>query len=636
MRRGGNLAVACVILLATSIVLIALALPVGAIVGTTDYWRQPTGDVAEHLIGGRYFLADQWGWPLFLAHGLGGAGGTNIGMTDSVPLAALIAKLLPGAGPMRPYLPIWLMVCFLLQGPAAVIALWSLGVRRRVDLVLGGGILLFAPVLLARFGHAGLCGQFLPLLALAVAVRPWRTVHLLWLAGLTLVAIGIHAYLFAMVLPMLVVSLAQALWTERIGVARAWLCLGGVGVLCGVEIAAFGYFSIDALPIKSYGLWALNLAAPFTPGASLIFAEAMVPETWSPESFCWPGTGAVLIIVISAIFAGRRGGIGPDCAPGTELRALAGQWPAGLMAFGALILFAASYAVRLGPWLVMGLPTEVVRTAMLTPGSPGERISRLTQMLTAGDWARAVLLLVVVGGFAGLVVVLAWRRRRTRFLWFLAGLLAIAVGLLLVRPGAVLVAISNVEASARFVWLPIYLVMLLGVAGVSRAFPRGWAAALLAVGLCLQVADTQPLWRGVIDSLTRVRGTAVSPELPDAFARARSVDLQPTYLCAYAEEDDAAAHAILLDRIAVVSALASERALPINSVRHSRMSAQDRVRLTQDCAAGRAEAVAHVGDAGRLTLILDGAPAAADARAALAVHPACRVVSVGLLCMGGE
>ncbi len=148
-----RLLIACLVLVVVVAALAIVAFPLGFLDGADRFWRYPKGDFAEHIIGGHYFIADAWRWPLLTVPDLGSPPGTNIGLTDSIPLAALLAKLLRHwYGYLRPYLPLWILLCYLLQGPACAIGLYVLGVRNLAALTLGGLLAVFSPVLLYASG----------------------------------------------------------------------------------------------------------------------------------------------------------------------------------------------------------------------------------------------------------------------------------------------------------------------------------------------------------------------------------------------------------------------------------------------------------------------------------------------------
>ena len=579
-----SLRLACGALVLVVGALLLAVFPLAFLDGSAAFWARPSGDLAEHTIGARYFLADVWRWPLLYVPALGAPDGVNIGLTDSIPAVALLAKLLHWPF-QRSYFPVWIAFCYLAQGPAGAIALRTMGVKRPVPLFLGGLLLVFTPVLLYRFGHAALNGHFLILLALAVHARIVQARQGFWwyvpLLGLALL---VHIYLFAMVFALLVASLLHALWTNRLTVAGAFGILAADGAAVALPMAACGYLSLGPIPMKPYGEYALNLAAPFLPGPSGLFGIAGPPFEIGYESVCWFGAGMALAML--AALVGERSRL---------LGLTRGNVPT-LAVAAALIVFAATYAVRAGPYLVLGITTDTARRHMLE-GYP----------LTLADIVRMGLYIGLILVLAVVPVVLAWRQGRTRVLVFVAILAVSAAAAAVLRPMAVALLISSFQASARFVWVVLYLAALLAIAGVCRAYRPPVATALLAIALVLQVADTEPFWR-----IPREDAATVPPAFREeatvaaAIQSADRVVVVPTYLCAYAEPLDPAEHDALVARVTAVDELVSRWVKQVNSVRHSRQSVTDRATLQAFCAEQRRNAAAHAGEAGRLTLVLSG------------------------------
>ena len=58
------LLIACIILVMVVAILAVVSFPLGFLDGSAAFWRYPILDYAQHTIGGRYFIADAWGWPL--------------------------------------------------------------------------------------------------------------------------------------------------------------------------------------------------------------------------------------------------------------------------------------------------------------------------------------------------------------------------------------------------------------------------------------------------------------------------------------------------------------------------------------------------------------------------------------------
>jgi Family of unknown function (DUF6311) len=436
-----RLLIACIVVLVVVAALAVAVFPAGFLDGAAAYWRYPAGDDAEHIVGGRYFIADAWRWPLLLVPDLGLPPGTNIGLTDSIPLAALTAKLFrPWYGYLRPYLPLWILLCYLVQGPACAIGLYVLRVRHVAALVLGGLLAVFTPVLLFRFNHAALCAQFLLLLGLALHLHlvrdSARRVVILAYLPLLAVAVLVHIYLFAMVFAIMLASLLQGLWTQRLTIPAALGQLAAMAVAVGAIMGACGYFALGPIPMKPYGQWPLDLAAPFFPAPSGIFGNAGLPADRNGEDFAWLGSGMV-VLAAAALIGWRR-----------RLGALARAHFPMIMVCGSLIVFAVTYVVRVGPVLVLGIGPERVRQAVLDGAGHGGTLAMLRSSVGAMDYVRIGLYGVLLAGLAGVVVVLAWRWRRFRFLRFAGLVVAAGMVVLVVRPSAIALVVSSFQASA--------------------------------------------------------------------------------------------------------------------------------------------------------------------------------------------
>src|SRR5271156_5098790 len=75
-----------------------LMLPVGLVLGASDFWRFPRGmidgsenDMAQVLTGQLFLQQGPWAWPLLWAPDLGFPTGTNLFWIDAVPIVALFA-----------------------------------------------------------------------------------------------------------------------------------------------------------------------------------------------------------------------------------------------------------------------------------------------------------------------------------------------------------------------------------------------------------------------------------------------------------------------------------------------------------------------------------------------------------------
>jgi hypothetical protein len=226
------------------------------------------------------------------------------------------------------------------------------------------------------------------------------------------------------------------------------------------------------------------------------------------------------------------------------------------------------------------------------------------------------------------------RNQGKRFLSFLFGLVIFLAAGLVLRPDVGALVISSFQGSARFVWVPLYAIVLLAVAGVSHCPNERRATLLLGFAAALQIFDTTPLWKTLQYQETIQRENAPDQDKIDAaMARAKSVILLPTYLCAYAQPIDLADRDRLVAHIVDLQVFASQAALPINSVRNSRMTATNLSVLQKTCDAEREAAIAGASQPGVLTVVVAGAPAEANAAKAIAFIPGCKQISGDLVCL---
>ncbi|MCW0392666.1 hypothetical protein [Xanthomonas sacchari] len=68
--------------------------PYSLIFGSGGFDLVQQDDMAQHLAGQRYFIADAWRWPILNYANANMPYGANVVMSDSVPLLALVLKAL--------------------------------------------------------------------------------------------------------------------------------------------------------------------------------------------------------------------------------------------------------------------------------------------------------------------------------------------------------------------------------------------------------------------------------------------------------------------------------------------------------------------------------------------------------------
>ncbi len=328
--------------LAFALLPIAFLLP-----STGQDWRL-AGDIAQHVVAQRYFIASPWGWPLLVAPTLG-AGGTNIALADGIPVLALPLKLIAPMGPAGLHgIGIWHAIVVVLQPVAAVWCLRQAGERRLMPAI---GVALAAaamPAWLARHGHAALMGHFMLLLALGTYLRLVRDSSAAvwaWAVALSLLALLTHPYLALMVLALLAAVPVTLLVRKDARWLAAALGTAACVLAVALALATLGY--LGAAGEGGYGLYALNLLSPVWPARSallpIVAAEVDATGMGGWEGYNWLGAGMLAGLVALAL---RR-----RAAVAGAVRRHAGL----ALALLALTLIAVSFRVGLGDRVVLDL-----------------------------------------------------------------------------------------------------------------------------------------------------------------------------------------------------------------------------------------------------------------------------------------
>lgn len=300
------------------------------------------GDMAQHVVGQRYFIQDAWRWPLLVVPGLAFPDGVNIGLTDSIPLVALILKAVASWLPPGFHgIGLWYGIAWTLQPIAAVWCVRAAGETRWLPALSMAVISVSIPAWWGRFGHAALTGHFLLLLALGtyfILVRRGTTLR--WIAATALlgVTILVHPYLFLMNAAMIAAVPLTLLLSRN----RAWWP-AAIGAACAMLVSLLMIWSLGYLGTKGeggFGRFAMNLLSPIWPAGSWFLGPARLKvhadDVSGWEGYNYLGLG-VLAGVVLALAASPR-------AVWTVVRTHGGL----LFALLALTVLALSHRVGIG------------------------------------------------------------------------------------------------------------------------------------------------------------------------------------------------------------------------------------------------------------------------------------------------
>jgi hypothetical protein len=281
----------------------------GAIINPTNRDWLMFGDAAQHYLGWEFFRhTPLLQWPIGANYPLGMELSSSIVFTDSIPIAAYIAKLF---NPILPatfqYLGIWIWLCFVLQAFFAQRFLWFF-LSNKAHVYLGACFVVLSPPLIYRlvhagYGHIALASHWLILASFCLYLRPGRN-DLRWSLLIALCWL-IQAYFAPMVAAIWIASLVKRLFIdgERFSLLKS---TGVVALTSLIVMWASGYFMIGS----NFNPEGWNYVFRWQP-LSLVDSGADGSTGWShllgdraqldgeTEAFSFLGTGVIVLMAIS-------------------------------------------------------------------------------------------------------------------------------------------------------------------------------------------------------------------------------------------------------------------------------------------------------------------------------------------------
>jgi hypothetical protein len=265
--------------------------------GLSGFWLSDDSDLAQYISGFNAYVHEPWHWPLLRIESVNWPDGTLATFLDTIPLYALVLKLLrhgPDVRYSNPYVG-WIMLCYLLQGAGAWWICREAQLRSWAALAALTVLLATFPALTFRIHHISLMSQWLLLFAFALYLRGSRLGRLAG-GGWTALLIGgfyINIYLFSM---LSLLFGADALRHLRNGGWRQALpALLGAPLLLGLSLW------LTMLPLApagqssewGFGFYSMNLLSPIAGGDLLRFATPMA-TTGQGEGYNYLGVFLLL------------------------------------------------------------------------------------------------------------------------------------------------------------------------------------------------------------------------------------------------------------------------------------------------------------------------------------------------------
>ena len=368
-------------------------LPLGFIAGTGGLWPRPWGDVSTYLLAWRYFVDDQWRFPLLDVPAIGYPEGGSVLLNDALPIGALATKIvysLTGHA-INPF-GWWIYLTYVLQGVGAAAVVYVCGVRSRWVSIAAAVLAICCNPFMRRLWHIALSSHFLVLWALALYVYNVRRGRFTagWHFALSAMTILVNSYLFVMI-GLLQGTTFVTLWNARMLRPVDWAkaTLGLVAVVAIAIAEGYGALLIGNGSMRAFGFghYSWNLATLLVPPEAYWgFPRGVVRDATGGqhEGEAYLGLGSMLVLVVCLL-----------ARPNQVVAAARRHWIfcVALLAFAA---YAASNRVYLGSWLLADL-------------RPPDRIAGLTSFFRASG--RFIWIPMYALGLLSLAALVKWTPR---------------------------------------------------------------------------------------------------------------------------------------------------------------------------------------------------------------------------------
>lgn len=323
-------------------------------------WLITGGDLNQHYLGWEYFRKSDWFFPIGLTDQIAHPVKTSIIYTDSIPLFAVIFKLLTsGIDGRFQYFGLWGMLCFMLQGyfAARILQHW---LKDKWQVVLGSLFFIWSPTVIFRmYYHTALAAHWLILISIYLWVVHKENYQKLLKTSLQWGIVGaliasIHLYFVPMCGAVLGGYILFSFVEER--KIKIRYIVPGIAFVAGLfgNVALLGGFSSNVLSGSSDGLgyYSFNLNGFLNPiGYSKIMKWLDVYKEGQYEGFAYLGLGILILLITSMV--------GFLVTWKKWVSVVKEKWMKAVIAAGVVLgltLLAASHKITINSYLLLELP----------------------------------------------------------------------------------------------------------------------------------------------------------------------------------------------------------------------------------------------------------------------------------------
>ncbi len=277
----------------------------GMLIPTNDAWLMKH-DWATHYLGWFFYRNEPWGFPIGDISNYLYPVGTNVGFTDSIPLASIFFKIF---SPVLPdefqFIGMWLFMCHVLLAYSLIKLFELFSVKGMIQLI-GALIIVFNPVLLHRSIHPALCSHWLIIGSIWVYFldpKKYTPLRLLTYQGIFFIVGGLINPYFSIIGAGFFAATAWRIWQFDKTLSFGKTVFAGAIAFITLVVSWYivGFFSFnnpaDLGVSGAYGLYAFNLNSLYNSGGWSSFFSGFPMVSWHQyESFMYLGVGMIVLI----------------------------------------------------------------------------------------------------------------------------------------------------------------------------------------------------------------------------------------------------------------------------------------------------------------------------------------------------
>ena len=269
-------------------------------------------DWGTHYLGWLYYKNEPWQFPIGGITNYFYPIGTNVGLTDSIPLFAIFFKIFAGILPDNfQYFGIWLFSCHLLAAYFSVRLFLLLKVNHIITF-LAVIFIVANPVLIHRGMHPALCAHWLVLASIYLYCLDPRIVtakkNLNYQLVLLFLSALINPYMCLMVFGFTVTLSARLGFFDKILSKKYFFAYNATSIiillLTWYFVGIVSFNSGEVLSVEgSYGLYSLNLNSLYNSSGWSTYLQGLKQVSWHQyEGFMYLGLGILLLLVLLLLY----------------------------------------------------------------------------------------------------------------------------------------------------------------------------------------------------------------------------------------------------------------------------------------------------------------------------------------------